>query len=114
MKGIKLLVTIFSCLAMLMLFGCSNENKVLFEKDYFVQIGDKVEKSAHNDEQYIYNVTGYDKDGEEKVVSFFLGKMYDKGTLIRVPRSLEGYTGEPTVIGADELPWKVKEKLDLK
>ncbi|WMT40444.1 YxeA family protein [Paenibacillus sp. D2_2] len=113
MKGIKLLVAIFSCVSVLMLFGCSNENKVMFEEDYYVQIGDKVEQSTQNDEQYIYNVTGYDKDGKEKVVSFFSEKMYDKGTLIRIPRSLEGYTGEPTVIGADELPVKVKEKLGL-
>jgi uncharacterized protein (TIGR01655 family) len=114
MKGIKLLVAMFSCVSVLMLFGCSNENKALFEKDYYVQIGDKVEQSVHNNEQYIYNVTGYDNDGNEKVVSFFSEKMYDKGTLIRIPRSLEGYTGEPTVIGADELPEKVKEKLSLK
>lgn len=112
MKDIKFLVVLFSCLSVIMLVGCS-ENGVMLEEDYYVRIEGKAEQTANNENQYVYNLNGFDKDGNEKVVSFFVDKPYEEGTLIRIPRSLEGYTGEAKVIGIDELPEKVKEKFNL-
>ncbi|MFJ8260399.1 YxeA family protein [Rummeliibacillus sp. NPDC094406] len=110
MKIIKSL-TIFSCLVIFILVGCGKKDVVL-EKDYYVKIDEEAEQT-NNKEQYVYNLKGYDENGDEKVVYFYVDKPYKKGTLLRVPRSLEGYTGSNEVIEAYELPKEVKMKLKL-
>ena len=110
MKIIKSLA-IFSCLATFMLVGCGKK-EVMYEKDYFVQIDEEAEQT-NNEGQYVYNVKGFDENGNEKVVYFYVEEPYKKGTLLRLPRSLEGYTGDPEVIEADILSKEVKKKLNL-
>ncbi|WP_195575096.1 YxeA family protein [Paenibacillus sp. 1001270B_150601_E10] len=98
---------IISIVAILMLAGCGGK-EVLLEKDYYVQVAGSPEQTK-NEQQYIYNITGFDKNGNEQVVYFYVEEPYKEGTLLRVPRSSEGYTGNPTVIEENDLPAKVKE-----
>ncbi|WP_241747053.1 hypothetical protein [Lysinibacillus sphaericus] len=49
---------------------------------------------------------------DEKVVSFFAEKPFEKGTIVRVPRSYDGYTGDPQVMNVDELPKTIKENFN--
>ncbi|WP_068984431.1 MULTISPECIES: YxeA family protein [Lysinibacillus] len=110
MKLIKIL-TLLSCLTIFTLVGCSS-NDVALEKDYYVQIQGKAEKT-NNEGQYVYNLNGYDKDGNEKIVSFFVEEMFEEGTILLVPRSYDGYTGEIKVIHEDELPKEIKKKFNF-
>ncbi|MEY8191854.1 DUF1093 domain-containing protein [Peribacillus simplex] len=109
MKIIKSLA-IFSCLATFMLVGCGKK-EVMFEKDYYVQIDEEPEQT--NEGQYVYNLKGFDENGNEKVVYFYVEEPYKIGTLLHLPRSLDGYTGDPEVIEADDLSKEVKKKLNL-
>lgn len=90
------------------LVGCGDKG-ALIEKDYYVQINEELQTPNSNG-HYVYALEGFDKDGNEKVVSFFAEKSFKKGTIIRIPRSLEGYTGDPQVINVDDLPKNIKEK----
>ncbi|MFE0505940.1 YxeA family protein [Peribacillus butanolivorans] len=110
MKTIKFL-TILSCLTIFMLVGCGKKD-VVFEKDYYVQIEGEAEQT-NNEGQDVYNLKGFDENGNEKIVSFFVDKPYEEGTLLRIPRSFEGYTGNAKVIEADELPKEIKKKFNL-
>ncbi|GIN92862.1 hypothetical protein J6TS1_48420 [Siminovitchia terrae] len=110
MKMIKAFA-IFSCLATFMLVGCGKK-EVIIEKDYYVQIDEEPEQT-NNEGQYVYNIKGFEGNGNEKVVYFYVEEPYEIGTLLRVPRSIEGYTGDPEVIEADDLSKEVKEKLNL-
>lgn len=92
------------------LVGCG-EKGALVEKDYYVQINEE-EQTPNSNGQYVYTIEGYDKDGNEKVVSFFAEKPFEKGTIVRVPRSLDGYTGDPQVMNVDELPKTIKENFN--
>ncbi|MFB7157372.1 MULTISPECIES: DUF1093 domain-containing protein [unclassified Lysinibacillus] len=92
------------------LVGCG-EKGALIEKDYYVQINEE-EQTPNSNGYFVYALEGYDKDGNEKVVSFFAEKPFEKGTIVRVPRSLDGYTGEPQVMNGDELPKNIKEKFN--
>lgn len=94
-----------------LLVGCG-EKGALIEKDYFIQINEELQTPNSNG-HYVYALEGGDEEGNEQVVSFFAEKAYDKGTLLRVPRSLQGYTGEPEVIQADEVPKNIKGNLNL-
>ncbi|MSO00716.1 hypothetical protein BHT95_19215 [Bacillus paralicheniformis] len=111
MKKMVFFVLILSCMPVFLLTACNQKNAKL-ESDYYVQIHDQAEKAPNS--QYVYNLEGYNKDGKKKVVSFFVDKPYSKGTLVRVPRSYDGYTGKPAVMKADELPDKIKDQFDLK
>ncbi|WP_268365069.1 YxeA family protein [Bacillus haynesii] len=107
MKKIAFFVLILSCMPVFLLTACNQKN-VKLESDYYVQIHDQAEKAPNK--QYVYNLEGYNKDGKKKVVSFFVDKPYPKGTLVRVPRSYDGYTGMPAVMKTDELPDKIKDQ----
>lgn len=106
MKKMKFMV--MTILFATFLVGCG-EKGALIEKDYYVQINEE-QKTPDSNGTYVYTIEGYDKDGNEKVVSFFAEQPFAKGTILRVPRSLEGYTGEPQVMHGNELPKKIKEK----
>ena len=110
MKLTKVLL-LCSCLAIFTLVGCSQKNTML-EKEYYVQIEGKAEKT-NNEGQYVYNVTGYDKNGHEKIVSFFVEEMFKEGTILAVPRSYDGYTGDVKVIEKEDLPKAVQSKFKL-
>ncbi|MGE8004285.1 DUF1093 domain-containing protein [Lysinibacillus sp. NPDC093216] len=106
---------IMKFLAMTILFttflvGCGDKG-ALIEKDYYVQINEELQTPNSNG-HFVYALEGYDKDGNEKVVSFFAEKPYKKGTIVRVPRGLEGYTGDPKVMNVDDLPENVKGKFN--
>ncbi|MFJ8103126.1 DUF1093 domain-containing protein [Lysinibacillus sp. NPDC096212] len=108
-------MNIMKFLAMTILFttflvGCGDKG-ALIEKDYYVQINEELQTPNSNG-HFVYALEGYDKDGNEKVVSFFAEKPYKKGTIVRVPRSLEGYTGDPKVMNVDDLPENVKGKFN--
>ncbi|MFJ7915516.1 MULTISPECIES: DUF1093 domain-containing protein [Lysinibacillus] len=92
------------------LVGCGDKGAMI-EKDYYVQINEELQTPNSNG-HFVYALEGYDKDGNEKVVSFFAEKPFKKGTIVRVPRSLEGYTGDPKVINVDDLPENVKGKFN--
>ncbi|KFK81491.1 hypothetical protein DK44_2404 [Bacillus atrophaeus] len=47
------------------------------------------------------------------MVSFFVEKPYQEGDIVRVPRSYDGYTGEPEAIKSDKLPEKIKDRFNL-
>ena len=100
----------FTFLLTIFLVGCG-EKGALIEKDYYVQINEELQTQNSNG-HYIYALEGYDKDGNKKVVSFFAEKPFEKGTIVRVPRSLDGYTGEPQVMNGDEIPKNIKEKFE--
>ncbi|MBD8005782.1 DUF1093 domain-containing protein [Bacillus norwichensis] len=102
---------ILSCLAAFMLVGCGKK-EVILENDYYVQIDEEPEET-NNEGQYVYNVEGIDEKGNKKVVYFYVEEPYEIGTVLRVPRSVEGYTGDPEVVEADDLSDEIKEKLHL-
>ncbi|WP_410985734.1 YxeA family protein [Bacillus cereus] len=92
----------------------------LSQDKYYVQITtDGIEK-ADNDEaskRFAYKLTGFDKDGKEKELTFDAKKDLRKEAFIRVYYSdkegQEGVSGWEEV-KKDELPAKVKEKLAAK
>ncbi|KOS60337.1 DUF1093 domain-containing protein [Lysinibacillus agricola] len=108
MKKMKFIT--ITLLFTILLVGCG-EKGALIEKDFYVQINEEAQTPEGNS-NYVYVVDGYDKDGNEKVITFFVEKPFEKGTIIRVPRSLEGYTGDPEVMNVDELPNNIKEKFN--
>ena len=92
------------------LVGCGDKG-ALIEKDYYVQINEELQTPNSNG-HFVYALEGYDKDGNEKVVGFFAEKPFKKGTIVCVPRSLEGYTGDPEVMNMDDLPENIKGKFN--
>ncbi|ASB87386.1 DUF1093 domain-containing protein [Bacillus sonorensis] len=111
MKNITFFVMILGCLSAFILGGCAEKGAVL-ESDFYVQIHGKAEQ-AGNKKDYVYNVEGINEDGKKKVVSFFVDKPCQEGTLVRVPRRYDGYTGKPNVIKAEDLPEKLKEQFHM-
>lgn len=106
MKIMKFLAITF--LLTTFLVGCGDKG-ALIEKDYYVQINEELQ-SPNSNGHYVYAQVGYDKDGNEKVVSFFADNPFKEGTIVCIPRSLEGYTGDPKVINMDDLPENIKGK----
>lgn len=98
----------FTMLFTTFLVGCGDKG-ALIEKDYYVQINEELQTPNSNG-HYVYALVGYDKDGNEKVVSFFAEKPFKEGTIVCVPRSLEGYTGDSKVINVDDIPKNIKGK----
>ncbi|MCY9109092.1 YxeA family protein [Bacillus atrophaeus] len=70
-------------------------------------------KKNENKNNYVYNLEGYNEKGKKKMVSFFVEKPYQEGDIVRVPRSYDGYTGEPEAIKSDKLPEKIKDRFNL-
>ncbi|AEB23701.1 MULTISPECIES: YxeA family protein [Bacillus amyloliquefaciens group] len=112
MKKMTVFIIVLSCLSVFMLGGCADRGAVL-ESDYYVQIHGKAEKNENKD-NYVYNLEGYNEKGKKKLVSFFVEKPYQEGDIVRVPRSHDGYTGEPEAIKSDKLPEKIKDRFNLK
>lgn len=104
-------IIILGCLSVFVLGGCAERGAVL-ESDYYVQIHGKAEKNE-NKNNYVYNLEGYNEKGKKKMVSFFVEKPYQEGDIVRVPRSYDGYTGEPEAIKSDKLPEKIKDRFNL-
>lgn len=104
-------IIILGCLSVFVLGGCADRGAVL-ESDYYVQIHGKAEKNE-NKNNYVYNLEGYNEKGKKKMVSFFVEKPYQEGDIVRVPRSYDGYTGEPEAIKSDKLPEKIKDRFNL-
>ena len=74
MKKMKFMV--MTILFATFLVGCG-EKGTLVEKDYYVQINEE-EQMPNSNGQYVYTIEGYDKDGNEKVVSFLLKNLLKK------------------------------------
>ncbi|MGY3839505.1 YxeA family protein [Bacillus atrophaeus] len=111
MKNMSVFIIILGCLSVFVLGGCADRGAVL-ESDYYVQIHGKAEKNE-NKNNYVYNLEGYNEKGKKKTVSFFVEKPYQEGDIVRVPRSYDGYTGEPEAIKSDKLPEKIKDQFNL-
>ncbi|MCI3194182.1 YxeA family protein [Bacillus sp. HU-1818] len=111
MKNMSVFIIILGCLSVFILGGCADRGTIL-ESDYYVQINGKAEKNE-NKNNYVYNLEGYNEKGKKKMVSFFVEKPYQEGDIVRVPRSYDGYTGEPEAIKSDKLPEKIKDRFNL-
>ncbi|MCY9112495.1 YxeA family protein [Bacillus atrophaeus] len=111
MKNMSFFIIILGCLSVFILGGCADRGAIL-ESDYYVQIHGKAEKNE-NKNNYVYNLEGYNEKGKKKMVSFFVEKPYQEGDIVRVPRSYDGYTGEPEAIKSDKLPEKIKDRFNL-
>ncbi|MCY8934682.1 YxeA family protein [Bacillus atrophaeus] len=111
MKNMSVFIIILGCLSAFVLGGCADRGAVL-ESDYYVQIHGKAEKNE-NKNNYVYNLEGYNEKGKKKMVSFFVEKPYQEGDIVRVPRSYDGYTGEPEAIKSDKVPEKIKDRFNL-
>ncbi|MCY9166738.1 YxeA family protein [Bacillus atrophaeus] len=110
MKNMSVFIIILGCLSVFVLGGCADRGAL--ESDYYVQIHGKAEKNE-NKNNYVYNLEGYNEKGKKKMVSFFVEKPYQEGDIVRVPRSYDGYTGEPDAIKSDKLPEKIKDRFNL-
>jgi len=112
LKFSKLIIGVLLCLLISVgvIFGWKEANSV---NDYYVQVKDPMSKAGEGNSHYVYNLKGFDKNGKEKLVTFFADKRYVEGTLLVVSRSFEGYTGDIRVVKANELPRKLQKNFNL-
>ncbi|WP_243557770.1 YxeA family protein [Priestia megaterium] len=112
MKFSKLIIGVLLCLLISVgvIFGWKEANSV---NDYYVQVKAPMSKAGEDNSHYVYNLKGFDKNGKEKLVTFFADKRYVEGTLLVVSRSFEGYTGDIRVVKANELPRKLQKNFNL-
>lgn len=61
------------------LVGCGDKGAMI-EKDYYVQINEELQ-SPNSNGHFVYALEGYDKDGNEKVVSFLQKNLLKKERL---------------------------------
>nr|WP_276561347.1 YxeA family protein [Bacillus paramycoides] len=118
MKKIILLLSILIVFTS-MLVGC-NLNRIGTEK-YYVQINvdgkEEVAKSSDGEimgKNYTYKLVGFDKEGKEKELEFSAQKNLRKDASLLVYYSEEKGVKSWEEVKKDELPPKVKEKLNVK
>lgn len=112
-------ITLFCIMVIIttMLVGC-NVNR-MGKDQYYVQITmDGKEKITKADnEKYIYyeyNLPGFDEDGNEKEMEFNADKNLRKEAFLRIYYSDKKGVTSWQEVQRDELPEKVKAKLDVK
>ncbi|MFB5545234.1 MULTISPECIES: YxeA family protein [Bacillus cereus group] len=118
LKKIILLLSILTVFSS-MLVGC-NLNRIGTEK-YYVQITvdgkEEVAKSSDGKimgKNYTYKLVGFDKEGKEKELEFFAQKNLRKDAFLLVYYSEEKGVKSWEEVKKDDLPAKVKEKLNVK
>lgn len=92
----------------LLLSGCTQVTQLL-DKDYYVSIYEDYD-TFHNN-QYIYILKGYDKNGKEKLITFFIDEPLEDEAIVKVKTTYDGYTAEPELIHMEDVPEKAREKL---
>jgi uncharacterized protein (TIGR01655 family) len=110
-------ITLLSLLVIIttMLVGCNRMGK----DQYYVQITTNgTEKIAKVDNEkfisYEYNLPGFDKDGNEKEMQFRADKNLRSEAFLRIYYSDKKGVTSWEEVKEDELPAKVKDKLDVK
>ena len=116
----KRYIALFSILVVFasLLVGCDLNR--MGKDEYYVQItvdGKEYNGKSSNGEpykDYQYKLTGFDKDGKEKELEFNAQKNLRKEAFLRVYHSDKKGVSAWEEVKKDELPAKVKEKLNVK
>ncbi len=116
----KRYITLFSILVVFatMLVGC--DVNCMGKDEYYVQITTDakiksgVSKEGNKYTEYNYELQGFDENGNEKTVKFNGFKELRKEAFLRVFHSDKKGVTAWEEVKKDELPGKVKEKLDVK
>jgi len=93
---------------------------VMSGEDYYLQITDTGEKKAEKSDSgermvsYDYTLTGFDKNGQEKEMSFtaFKDRPLIQGAYLKVTWNKKRGVTSYEQIQANEIPTQAKEKLD--
>ncbi|HLQ73058.1 MAG TPA: YxeA family protein [Bacillota bacterium] len=88
------------------LVACSSEES-LFVKDYYVHVTESYD--TERDHDYVYILDGYDENGKEKLITFYVDEPLDIGTVMEVPTQADGYTGDVKEIDMEKVPEKAQE-----
>ncbi|KNF07149.1 hypothetical protein CLPU_23c00320 [Gottschalkia purinilytica] len=101
------------------LIGCSNPLDSLTNEigkdQYYVQITDEGKKlDDKKDSNYEYTLPAYDKNGKEKTITFNGLKQLRKDAYLRLYYSEKRGVTSYKEVKENELPEKVKEKLNVK
>jgi len=116
----KRYIALFSILVVFasLLVGCDLNR--MGKDEYYVQItvdGKEYNGKSSNGEpykDYQYKLAGFDKDGKEKELEFSAQKNLRKEAFLRVYNSDKKGVTAWEEVKKDELPAKVKEKLNVK
>lgn len=110
----KKIVTIGLGIVLLLLTACSPQPlQTIGTTKYYVTIDDKGEKQEHKAEditRYEYNLTGFDKAGEAKDLTFTAGHELKQGAFLRIYyKKDEVITYEE--VGNEDIPEKAMDAI---
>ena len=80
----------------------------------YVQIPDAIENKSEARTTYDYDLTGYDRDGNSKKVKLNENKRLRKDAYLRVELKNDNQVKGWEEVQPEDLPEKVKEKLEVK